>query len=58
MGSGERAEGGVGTCWRGAMEGEKTRNICNNMNNKDLLKEKKCQSLAGLAQWIEHRPVN
>ena len=36
MGDGERAEGGMGTWWRGAMEGEKIRNICNNMNNKYL----------------------
>lgn len=36
MGDGERAEVGMETWWRGAMEGEKMRNICNNMNNKDL----------------------
>ena len=37
-GGGERAEGGVGTWWRGAMEGKKMRNICNNLN-KDLFKK-------------------
>ena len=41
----ERAEGGVGTWWRGAMEGKK-RNNCNNLNNKDLLNFKKKGVLA------------
>ena len=45
MGDGERAEGGMGTWWRGAMEGEKMRNICNNMDNKDLFKKIKYRTL-------------
>ena len=40
MVDGERAEGGMETWWRGAMEGGKMRNICSNMNNKDLLNKK------------------
>ena len=42
MGRGEvRAEGGVGveTEWKRAME-RKRRNNCNNLSNKDLLKNK------------------
>ena len=39
----------------GGKRGKKMRDIYNGVNKKNFLNE---QALAGVAQWIEHRPEN